>query len=424
MKSDKKQKKVVNYKKFAIVTITVVVITIVLIFTGVYFYLSSFNNNATDLSKKDLSSKLSSDEVEEIKKTGESFNILVMGVDIGTAGAANANDPKRTDTLILAHYNSEDNKVSLVSIPRDILIKINGKNQKINAAHAIGGVTYAVDAVEKLLDIEIDYYSKVDYEGFRQVMDAIGGIDMDITRNMNYDDPSQNLSIHFKKGTTVHLDGKKAEEFFRWRQNNDGTGLADGDLGRIKNQQMFIGKVMDKVKSPLILLKIPNILSAIQKHLEVNMDGNELLKYGYIFASIGRDNLSMDIIKGDAKYISGVSYLVYDEARNKETLSKLQDSNVMNIDKSILRVKVINGTQKSGLASDFKAFLTEKGYSNVVTENGAATTKTEVLVYSNNKDMEAELKKDFKIDNIEFSTSTPEKFDIIVTLGEDHEYMQ
>jgi LCP family protein required for cell wall assembly len=424
MKNEKKQKKIVNYKRFAIVTTTVVVIAFALIFTGFYFYLSSFNNNATDLSKKDLSSNLSSGEVEEIEESGESFNILVMGVDIGTAGIVSANDPKRTDTLILAHYNAEDSNISLVSIPRDILIKINGKNQKINAAHAIGGVSYAVDAVEKLLDIEIDYYGKVDYEGFRQVMDAIGGIDMDITRNMNYDDPSQDLSIHFKKGTTVHLDGKKAEEFFRWRQNNDGTGLADGDLGRIQNQQMFIGKVMDKVKSPSILLKIPSILSAIQKNVEVNMDGNELLKYGYKFASIGRDKLSMDTIKGDPKYISGVSYLVYDEEKNKETLAKLQDSNVTTIDKSILRVKVINGTQKSGLASDFKTFLTKKGYSNVVTENGTATTKTHVLVYSNNKDMEAELKKDFKIDNIEFSTSTPEKFDIIVTLGEDHEYMQ
>ena len=424
MKKDKKPKKIVNYKRFAIVTITVVVIAFALIFTGFYLYISSFNNNATDLSKKDLSSNLTSDEVEEIKKTGESFNILVMGVDIGTAGSKNANDPKRTDTLIIAHYNAEDNKISLVSIPRDILIKINGRNQKINAAHAIGGINYAVDAVEKLLDIEIDYYSKVDYEGFRQVIDAIGGIDMDIARNMNYDDPSQDLSIHFKKGTTVHLDGKKAEEFFRWRQNNDGTGLANGDLGRIQNQQMFIGKVMDKVKNPLILLKIPNILSAIQKHVEVNMDGNELLKYGYIFASIGRDKLSMDTIKGYDKNIGGVSYLVYDEAQNKETLSKLQDNDVTNIDKAILRVKVINGTQKAGLASDFKAFLTGKGYSNVITENGSATAKTEMLVYSNNKDMEAELKKDFKIDNIEFSTSTPENFDIIVILGEDHEYMQ
>ena len=169
-----------------------------------------------------------------------------------------------------------------------LLIKINGKNQKINAAHAIGGVTYAVDAVEKLLGIRIDYYGKIDYEGFRKVIDAIGGVDMDITRTMDYDDPSQDLSIHFKKGTTVHLDGKKAEEFFRWRKNNDGAGLADGDLGRIENQHMFISKIMEKIKSPSIVIKIPSILSAIQNSVETNMDANDILKYGYIFATIDK----------------------------------------------------------------------------------------------------------------------------------------
>jgi LCP family protein required for cell wall assembly len=424
MKKKKKQRKIVNYKRFAIVTITFVVIAFALIFGWFYFYLSGFNNNAEDLSKRDLKSNLNSDEVEQIKKDGKSCNILVMGVDIGTPGSASANDPKRTDTMIVAHYNAEDDKISLVSVPRDILIKINGKNQKINAAHAIGGVKYAVDAVEKLLDIQIDYYGKINYEGFRRVIDAMGGLSMDITRNMNYDDPSQNLSIHFKKGTTVHLDGKKAEEFFRWRQNNDGTGLADGDLGRIENQHMFIGKIMEKVKNPLIVLKIPSILSAIQDYVEVNMDGSEIMKYGYIFTSIGKDNLSMDTIKGDPKDIGGVSYLIYNEAQNKEILSKLHGSYVQHIDKSSLRIKVINGTQKSGLASDFSTYLTGKGYSKVVTENGQSTSKTKVLVYSSNKDMEAQLKKDFKIDNIEFLSSTQENFDIIIMLGEDHEYMQ
>jgi LCP family protein required for cell wall assembly len=259
MSENKKKKKIVNYKRFALVTIALLVTAIVLIFGGLYFYLASLNNSAVDLSKKGTTSKLSKDEIEKIASTGKSFNILVMGVDVGTPGATNANDPKRTDTLIVAHYNAEDKKISLVSIPRDTLIMINNKNQKINSAHAIGGVTYAVDAVEKLLGIRIDYYGKINYEGFRKVIDAIGGLDMDITRTMDYDDPMQDLSIHFKKGTTVHLDGKKAEEFFRWRKNNDGSGFADGDLGRIENQHMFISKVMEKIKSPGIVVKIPSI---------------------------------------------------------------------------------------------------------------------------------------------------------------------
>ena len=423
MKNKKKRKKIVNYKRFVTVTATFLVAILLLVAGWLYFYLASFNNSAAELSKKGLESQLSSDDIAKIKSDGKSCNILVMGVDIGTPGSTSAKDPKRTDTMILAHYNAESKKVNLVSIPRDMLISINGKSQKINAAHAIGGVNYAVNAVEKLLGVKIDYYGKINYEGFRQVIDAIGGLDMDITRKMDYDDPSQNLSIHFEKGKKVHLDGKKAEEFFRWRKNNDGTGFAEGDLGRIENQHVFIGKVMEKIKSPIIIFKIPSILKAVKSNVETNMDANEIFKYGYIFATIGNDNLTMDTVKGKVKYIGGQSYVVYDEAQNQQIISKINGSKVQNIDKSKLKIKVINGTQKTGLAKDFSKYLTEKGYSKAVVGTGKATSKSKISVYKENKDMEADLKKDFKIDNIEFLSSGQENFDIIVTLGEDQEYM-
>ena len=423
MSNNKKVKKIVNYKRFIIVSLIFLVTAIGLIFGGIYYYLSSLNNGATDITKNGVASKLNKDDVEKIVRDGESCNILVMGVDVGTPGAKNANDPKRTDTLILAHYNAVDKKISLVSIPRDTLIRINNKNQKINNAHALNGVTGAVNAVEKLLDIRVDYYGKIDYEGFRKVIDAIGGVDMDITRRMDYDDSSQNLSIHFKKGTTVHLDGKKAEEFFRWRKNSDGTGLADGDLGRIENQHMFISKIMEKLKSPSIVIKIPSILSAIQDSAETNMEAKDILKYGYIFATIDKEKFTMDTVKGVDKKINGQAYLVYDEELNKSVVSKLYDNKVLYIDKSKLRIKVINGTKKPGLASDFKTYLNSKGYNEVKTENGESTTKTKTLVYNSNNDIKTALIKDFKIDNIEFLSSTQENFDIIVLLGEDHEYM-
>ncbi|MGH4139281.1 LCP family protein [Clostridium sp.] len=423
-KKKKKKKKIVNYKRFALVITTLVVSVFLLIFGYFYVYLDSLNNNAVDLNKIDVSSNLNKDEIDKLKNDGKSCNILVMGVDVGTAGSTNANDPKRTDTMIVAHYNAEDKNISLVSIPRDTLIKINNKNQKINAAHAIGGVTYAVDAVEELLGIRIDYYGKINYEGFRNVINAIGGIDMDITRNMHYDDSTQNLSINFQKGTTVHLDGKKAEEFFRWRKNNDGTGLADGDLGRIENQHLFITKVMEKLKSPIIVLKIPSILSAIQTSVETNMDAKDIFKYGYIFATIDKDKFSMDTIKGELKTLNGQSYLIYDEAQNKSILSKLYDESALSIDKSKLRIKVINGTKKAGLASDFATYLQQKGYKKPETSNGDSTSKTKILVYNGNEGIKTSLVKDFKIDNIEFSSSKQDNFDIIVMLGEDHKYMK
>jgi LCP family protein required for cell wall assembly len=416
-------RKIVNYKRFALVIIISIVTVIALAIILFYSYLSGFNNDAIDLTKRNPTGNIESNGAEKIVKDGKSCNILVMGVDIGDPNSKSANDPKRTDTMILAHYNAEDKKVDLISIPRDILIKIDNRNQKINAAHVIGGVELAVASVEELLGIQIDYYGKINYEGFRSVIDAIGGVEMYIERTMDYDDASQNLSIKFEKGTTVQLDGKKAEEFFRWRQNNDGSGFANGDLDRIENQHIFITKVMEKLKSPMILIKIPSILAAVQKNAETNMSANDIIKYGYTFATMNGEDMSMDTIKGVPEYINNVSYLIYDEEANKEIIAKIGNGSVQSIDRSKLKIKVLNGTKKTGLAGDFSKYLKENGYIEVVTGNGDATSETVVMVNENNKDIVNNLKKDFKINNIEVSSSTQEEFDIIVLLGEDYEYM-
>ena len=100
---------------------------------------------------------------------------------------------------------------------------------------------------------------------------------MYIEQDMYYDDDEQNLHINFKAGETVHLDGQKAEEFFRWRKNNDGSGLENGDLDRIKNQQHFMGKLIDKVLSPSIVFKAPKILKAISENVETNIPAKELI---------------------------------------------------------------------------------------------------------------------------------------------------
>ncbi|MEK6265627.1 MAG: LCP family protein, partial [Clostridium sp.] len=157
-------KKIVNYKRFALFIILSIVTVIALAIILFYSYLSGFNNDAIDLTKKNSTGNIESNGAEQIVKDGKSCNILVLGVDIGDPNSKSANDPKRTDTMILAHYNAENKKVDLISIPRDILIKIDNINQKINAAHAIGGVELAVASVEELLGIQIDYYGKINYE--------------------------------------------------------------------------------------------------------------------------------------------------------------------------------------------------------------------------------------------------------------------
>lgn len=418
MGNNKKKKKSSKRKKRRTLKIIIVIFTFIILL-GVlgYFYLLGFTNN----------SKLGEGKINTKKaEAGEPVNILVMGVDVGDPNSKEASDPKRTDTMLVVNYNPKTKEISIVSVPRDTRVTMNGKKIKINSAHAVNGVNGSIEAVENLLGIEINNYAKVDYEGFRKVIDAIGGVEMDITRNMNYDDPSQNLHIHFQKGTTVHLDGKKAEEFFRWRKNNNGTGLADGDLGRIENQHKFISKVIEKVKSPSIIPKIPNILSTIPDYIETDMAPEEIIKYGYAVTKGDKSNINMITLKGEAKYIGNVSYFIYDREKNRDivytlkTGSTSQNNNTnTEVDKSEIKIKVLNGTKVNGLAANCEKKLKEMGYSNIVAGNGERRDFTKVRLKKDSFISTQEIENYLKIPNIEKNLQSDENFDIIILLGKD-----
>ncbi|MDP4087658.1 MAG: LCP family protein [Bacillota bacterium] len=271
----------------------------------IYNYLNKFSSGS-DVLKPD-----------KVKDDNTPVNILLMGVDIGD-GSNTSYKNKRTDTLMLINYKYSEKKVNIISIPRDTLIQVNGKNEKINAANVLGGVPWVVDAAEKLLNVNVNYYGMINYEGFRSLIDAMGGVDIMIKNNMNYDDDAQNLHIHFKKGETVHLDGEKAEEFFRWRKNNDGTGLAMGDLDRIENEHLLVSKVFEKITDPSIIPKIPKILEILPKYIQTNMDGGDILRYGMSLKNVPAENFTIKTLKGDLQYIDGVSYFIYDMSKNKD----------------------------------------------------------------------------------------------------------
>jgi LCP family protein required for cell wall assembly len=408
----KKKKKTSKRKKSRSLKIIIILFSFIILL-GIlgYFYLLGFTNN----------SKLGEGKINTKKaEAGEPVNILVMGVDIGDPGSKEASDPKRTDTMLVVNYNPKTKNINMVSVPRDTRVTMNGKKIKINSAHAINGVNGSIAAVENLLGIEINNYAKIDYEGFRKVIDAIGGVEMDITRNMNYDDPSQNLHIHFQKGTTVHLDGKKAEEFFRWRKNNNGTGFADGDLGRIENQHKFISKVVEKVKSPSIIPKIPNILSTIPDYVETDMSPEEIIKYGYAVTKGDKSSINMITLQGEAKYIGNVSYFIYDREKNRDIVYTLkaggtsQKDNNTEIDKSEIKIKVLNGTKVNGLAADCERKLKEMGYSNIVTGNGERRDFTKVRLKKDSSISTGEIENYLNIPNIEKNIQSDENFDIII----------
>ena len=357
----------------------------------------------------------------DVIRVEEPINVLLLGMDIGDTNDLSNKEAKRTDTIILANFDPVKKDIKLVSVPRDTRVKINGRSQKINAAYPIGGERLVKELVGNILGVKVDYVVKIDYEGFRGIVDALGGVDMYIDQDMNYDDPAQDLHIHFNKGETVHLDGKKAEEFFRWRKNNDGTGLPNGDIDRIKNQHEFLAQVVKKCATPAIIFKMPKILKVMERNIETNMPGTTIFKYVLKLMTLKAGNINMTTIKGTPQMISGQSYFVFNKQANQQLINSLNSNGDSGpISPQDVRIKVLNGTKISGLAATYKVQLNQLGYTNVDTGNTNLVKQSVVMV--NNDNIKSELQKKFtainKIESIDSRYEEP-GYDVIIVLGDD-----
>ena len=347
-------------------------------------------------------------------------NILVLGLDIGDVDNQGNESIKRTDTMLLISYNPSNKNTTIVSIPRDTLINENGSRYKINAAYPMGGDSKVVSVVEELLPVNINYLVKIDYEAFRGIIDAIGGVEMDIEQDMFYDDDGQNLHINFKKGTTVLLDGEKAEEFFRWRKNNDGTGLATGDLGRIENQHKFINKVIDKLKSPTTIFKANKILNCIAENIDTNMSGSAMIKYGLKIMS---SETKITTLQGEPEMIGGLSYVVVDENKNLELYEALKGGEPIeqSVEKPSIKILVENGTNRTGLAGRAKGILEKDGFSSVEVGNGDLRKKS--IIMAKDKSYFQLIKE--TLGDMKTTTEIPDDekykgYDVIIILGDNY----
>ena len=232
-----------------------------------------------------------------------------------------------SDTMMLCKVNFDTGKIDILSIPRDTRVKINGINNKtkINAAYSNGGSYLAVDTVRDLLNIDLNYYVAVDYKAVKEIVDAIGGVKIDVPRNMKYSDPTDKppLNINIKKGLQV-LDGEDAIGFLRWRKNNSMTsGYSDGDVGRIKAQQMFMEELIKQTLKPKNILKLPTLIGTYFENVETNIPMNKILQGAKMAKKIDTNNITTEIIPGEGEYIGPTSYYIYDKTKMESLVNTM-----------------------------------------------------------------------------------------------------
>ena len=218
-------------------------------------------------------------------------------------------DGPLTDFIMIAKYNPKTGRVNAMSIPRytKVVGTIDGK---INSAYATKkrDIKFLAEKVKDLTGISVDNYVLLDTGAVRKMVDAIGGIPMNVPFDMDYDDNEQNLHIKLKKGQQI-LDGNKAEQFIRFRKNNDGSGYPLGDVQRVETQQKFIKAAVGEVLKPSTLLKIGDLIKLGLESVKTDITFSDILAYLDDVKNFDTSKLRMETLPGEGKYIGIVSYL-------------------------------------------------------------------------------------------------------------------
>ena len=224
---------------------------------------------------------------------------LVLGLDSDDFSGATT-EQNRTDTMILAKVNFETGKIDMLSIPRDSRVMVNGKLDKINHAHHYGGLKMAMKTTRDFLNLDIDYYVRVNFFSVKDIVDVLGGIEVDVPVQVDVAEDN----IHLKPGKQI-LNGKQALQFARFR-----AGYTEGDLGRVKSQQLIIKALIKELTKAKNIAKLPEILEVVKKTVNTNIPFSTIAKLSLKVKNLGEDKMHTEIVPGEAEYIHNTSYYI------------------------------------------------------------------------------------------------------------------
>ena len=296
---DKGMKKYVKKKNYN--RLIALIIILVALIGGLIYYLYTNDN-------EDAAPTVTTQQSNAI-------NIMIMGVD------RRADDVGRSDTLMVLTYNPADKKASLLSLPRDTRVHIEKNDyDKINHAYAYGGHELTKKTVEAFLNVPVDYYVMIDVHAFEKIIDAVGGVDIDVEKRMYYEDPWDDdggLVIDLYPGKQ-HMDGKTAIQYVRYR---DG----EGDIGRITRQQKFIKAFMSQIISPSILPKLPKIIQNISSAIQTDMPIDKMISLMTDLPTVQQNGLNSTMVPGKPAYIEDISYWIPDIAKTRQLIAQNMD---------------------------------------------------------------------------------------------------
>ena len=384
----------------------------------------------------------------------EPFTVLILGVSEDISS-------KLTDTIMVASYNPKTQKATLISIPRDTFVGAN-KNKatsydKINALYQ-SSPEKTLAAVNKITGLNIVYYVVISNNALVQLVDTIGGVEFDVPIDMNYDDSSQDLYIHLKKGYQK-LNGEQAEWLVRFRKNNNGTSYpasyGDNDLGRMRTQREFLKEVAKQTIQLKNIKKLGTFIDILKENVTTNItDWSTVKSYIPYAMKFNTENIKAANIPGTTGSYGphSLSFFVYNEKETKTLVEELfaeqngveeetdtqasgnttsladSQTNTNNATKttesssdeksSNIKIELLNGSGDSKLLTKATNALKEKGYN--VYKTGTTTVTAKTTIANKKADTINKVKDVLGVGNISNSISSNSTVDVTIVLGKDY----
>ena len=311
--SKNKSKKNIKKKKKHPIRNFFIFIFLIILIIGIIFYKKVQENGG---GIQGILCTILGQSVEDLDNL-EPIEVLLLGISEDL-------DSKLTDTIIVGSYNPQEQSINMLSIPRDTFV---GKNKntakgsdKINSLYSRKGINSLLETVNKITNNDIKYYAVINNQALINLVDTIGGVNFNVPIDMNYDDPTQNLHIHLKKGYQL-INGEKAEQLLRFRHNNDGTSYpsdyGDNDFGRMKTQRDFIEETVKQTMNIKNILKSKKIIDAVFNNIETNIDKNDLIPYIPKLVEIDTQNITSTQLPGKPDKYNDLWFFIYDKKNKK-----------------------------------------------------------------------------------------------------------
>ncbi|TVQ47967.1 MAG: LytR family transcriptional regulator [Gloeocapsa sp. DLM2.Bin57] len=371
--------------------------------------------------------------VRGIAQLDRPVNIVVLGVKVLTSDLEEPPEVDLgyhavvdsfegvSDVILLLRFNPRQQKLTVLSIPRDTKTYIPGHGvAKVNAANEEGGAPLAAQAISDLLGgVKIDRYIRINVQGVEKLIDALGGVTVYVPQDMQYTDHSQRLYIDLKQGTQ-HLNGGQALDFIRFRHDSF------GDIGRVQRQQLILRALTEKASNPEIVFKSPQIINIVQSHIDTNLTVDELIALSTFASQINRMNLEMVMLPGEfnGDGRTDISYWLPNYDSIEQLMAEHFDQGYARVeyeDPRNLKIAIQDSTQNPEAVAALVLRLRRAGYQQVYVSRdwGERLPATRIIAQTGNDASAIALRADLGLGEVLVESTGVFGSDITIILGRD-----